>query len=202
MLTREENLDKRNPDQLKQEDPFNVPIPGQSLTASPETERFQNPPEETDPEKVLAFAMKRLNQPDTKEKMLDLLLSGLPVELLVKNITKAGFMEGKYSPDIAELITPALTIFMIDMARKEEIPVKVFMDEGNTPEQQMEEDQKLARVMEEQRPELARGVRAVKFEDELKERSAKAKSAIAARKKINEKEMPVESDGSFLELGE
>jgi len=76
------------------------------------------------------------------------------------------------------------------------------MDEGNTPEQQMEEDQKLARVMEEQRPELARGVRAVKFEDELKERSAKAKSAMAARKKINEKEMPVESDGSFLELGE
>ena len=202
MLTRKEDLDKRNPDQLKQEDSFNVPIPGQSLTTSPETERFQKPPEETDPEKVLAFAMKRLNQPDTKEKMLDLLLSGLPVELLVKNITKAGFMEGKYSPDVAELITPALTIFMIDIARKEGVPVKVFMDEGNTPEQQMEEDQKLAMVMEEQRPELARGVRAVKFEDELKERSAKAKSAIAARKKINEKEMPVESDGSFLELGE
>jgi len=202
MLTREEDLDTRNPDQLKQEDPFNVPIPGQSLTASPDTERFQKPPEESNPEKVLTFAMKRLKNPDMKERMLDLLLSGLPVELLVKNITKAGFMEGKYSPDVAELITPALTIFIIDMARNEDIPVKVFMDEGVSPEQQAEQDQKLAMVMEEQRPELARGIRAVKFEDQLKERSAKATEAIAARKKINEKEMPVESDGSFLELGE
>ena len=42
----------------------------------------------------------------------------------------AGFMEGKYSPDVAELITPALPIFIIDMARNEDIPVKVFMDEG------------------------------------------------------------------------
>ena len=202
MLTREEDVDTRNPDQLKQEDPFNVPIPGQSLTASPDTERFQKPPEESNPEKVLAFAMKRLKNTDMKERMLDLLLSGLPVEFLVKNITKAGFMEGKYSPDVAELITPALTIFIIDMARNEDIPVKVFMDEGVSPEQQAEQDQKLAMVMEEQRPELARGIRAVKFEDQLKERSAKATESIAARKKINEKEMPVESDGSFLELGE
>jgi hypothetical protein len=56
--------------------------------------------------------------------------------------------------------------------------------------------------MEEQRPELASGIRAVKFQDQLKDRSAKASSAMAAREKINEKEMPVESDGSFLELGE
>jgi antitoxin component of RelBE/YafQ-DinJ toxin-antitoxin module len=202
MLTREETIDTRNPDQLKQEDPFNVPIPGQSLTSSSDTERVKQPPEESNPEKVLAFAMKRLKSPDVKEKMLDLLLSGLPVELLVKNVTKAGFLEGKYSPDVAELITPALTIFMIDMARKEDIPVKVFMDEGVSPEQQAEEDQKLARVMEEQRPELASGIRAVKFQDQLKDRSAKASSAMAAREKINEKEMPVESDGSFLELGE
>lgn len=202
MLTREETIDTRNPDQLKQEDPFNVPIPGQSLTSSSDTERVKQSPEESNPEKVLAFAMKRLKSPDVKEKMLDLLLSGLPVELLVKNVTKAGFLEGKYSPDVAELITPALTIFMIDMARKEDIPVKVFMDESVSPEQQAEEDQKLARVMEEQRPELASGIRAVKFQDQLKDRSAKASSAMAARKKINEKEMPVESDGSFLELGE
>jgi hypothetical protein len=171
MLTREETIDTRNPDQLKQEDPFNVPIPGQSLTSSSDTERVKQPPEESNPEKVLAFAMKRLKSPDVKEKMLDLLLSGLPV-------------------------------FMIDMARKEDIPVKVFMDEGVSPEQQAEEDQKLARVMEEQRPELASGIRAVKFQDQLKDRSAKASSAMAAREKINEKEMPVESDGSFLELGE
>lgn len=201
MLTREENLDVRNPDQLKQEDPFNAPIPGQSLTTSGD-EPFQRPPEESNPEKVLAFAMKQLKKPDVKEKMLDLLLAGIPVELLVKNITKAGFIEGKYTPDVAELITPALTIFMIDMAQKEKIPVKVFMGEEETPEQQMEGDAKLARVFEEQRPELAKGLRLVKAQDKLKERASQAKASLSAREKLNEMETPVESDGSFLEIGE
>tara|TARA_B100001741_G_scaffold313486_1_gene319886 strand:- start:11 stop:619 length:609 start_codon:yes stop_codon:yes gene_type:complete len=202
MLTRQENLDVRNPKQEKQIDPFNAPIPGQSLTASEDTEPFQKPPEETNPEKVLMYAMKQLKREDVKEKMLDVLLAGIPVELLVKNITKAGFIEGKYSPDVAELITPALTVFIIDLANKEGIPITVFMGEAETEEQQMQKDADMASVFEEQRPELAKGVRAAKFQDELKERSANAKQVIAARKKLSETEIPTESDGSFLEMEE
>mgnify|MGYP001188567110 CR=1 FL=1 len=202
MLTRQENLDVRNPKQEKQIDPFNAPIPGQSLTASEDTEPFQKPPEETNPEKVLMYAMKQLKREDVKEKMLDVLLAGIPVELLVKNITKAGFIEGKYSPDVAELITPALTVFIIDLANKEGIPITVFMGEAETEEQQMQKDADMASVFEEQRPELARGLRSVKAQDELKERASQAKARLSAREKLNEMETPVESDGSFLEMEE
>jgi hypothetical protein len=66
----------------------------------------------------------------------------------------------------------------------------------------VQKDADMASVFEEQRPELARGLRSVKAQDNLKERASQAKARLSAKEKLNEMETPVESDGSFLEMEE
>jgi len=67
--------DVRNPEaREKQGDTFGAAVPGQSLTTPPAGNPYERPPEETDPKKILSFAIKRLNEPKVKEEMMDLLL--------------------------------------------------------------------------------------------------------------------------------
>jgi len=193
--------DTRNPEVLeKQGDTFDAPIPGQALTTPEGGQPHERPPEETDPKKLLAFAIKRLNEPKVKEQLMDLLLAGIPIEVLVKNITKAGFMEGKFSPDIAELLQPPLTMYMLHLAKQEGIPAVVFMGENESVEAEDEYNQKMLGVMNEQRPELARSMRTARAQDDLRERGERAEKAMSAKEEIRQREIPVNSDGSFLEM--
>ena len=131
---------------------------------------------------------------------MDLLLAGIPIEVLVKNITKAGFMEGKFSPDIAELLQPPLTMYMLHLAKQEGIPAVVFMGENESVEAEDEHNQKMLGVMNEQRPELARSMRTARAQDDLRERGERAEKAMSAKEEIRQREIPVNSDGSFLEM--
>ena len=193
--------DIRNPEALeKQGDTFDAPIPGQSLTTPEKGSPPERPPEEVDPKKLLAFAMKRLNEHKVKEEMMDLLLVGIPIETLVKNITKSGFMEGKFTPDVAELLQPPLTMYMVHLAQEEGIPAVMFAGENDKVEDEAAHNEKMMGVMSEQRPDMVRSMRQVNAGDELQERGNRAKEAMAAKEELARREMPVDSDGSFLEM--
>ena len=193
--------DMRNPEALeKQGDTFDAPIPGQSLTAPEKGSPPERPPEEADPKKLLAFAMKRLNEPKVKEEMMDLLLVGIPIETLVKNITKSGFMEGKFTPDVAELLQPPLTMYMVHLAQEEGIPAVMFAGENGKVEDEAAHNEKMMGVMSEQRPDMVRSMRQVDAQDVLQERGNRAKEAMAAKEELARREMPIDSDGSFLEM--
>ena len=58
-------------------------------------------------------------------------------------------------------------------------------------------------VMEESRPELAQAIRGQEFEADLSERAGRAQEKVSAKRKINRRveEAPVESDGSFIDMG-
>ena len=193
--------DVRNPEaREKQGDTFGAAVPGQSLTTPPAGNPYERPPEETDPKKILSFAIKRLNEPKVKEEMMDLLLMGIPIETLVKNLTKAGFMQGKFTPDVALLLEPPLTMYMVHLAQEENIPAVMFAGNNEGPEQQAEMNQKRLGVMSEQRPDLVRSMRQVSAEDELLERADNAKQAKIAKEEISRRELAESSDGSFLEM--
>jgi hypothetical protein len=205
MLTREETLDVRDPNmEGKQADPFDAPVPGQSLTDTPGQAPYENPPQESDPKKVLLNIIKKMQQPKMKEGILESVAQGMPVEFLVKIIVKGGFAQGKISPDVAELITPAITVHIIHLASEKGIPVRVFMGEGESEEDIANKDRKSLEVMMEQRPELVEDARGAMFEQELGERAKVASERASANREIDtrSREMAVPSDGTFMEMGE
>ena len=93
-------------DQYKEneDNPFDAPIPGQSLTDDPGNYPWEHPPQYTDPIEATEVVWDRLHRPAFTEQVLAMLDAGVPVEALGRIILFNGFMEGKWNPDLAFLI--------------------------------------------------------------------------------------------------
>ena len=84
--------------------PFDTPVPGQSLTDTPGNYPWEHAPLITDPEQATEFIWDRLHKPEFAEQVIAMLDAGIPVEALGRVILFGGFVEGKFSPDVAFII--------------------------------------------------------------------------------------------------
>lgn len=94
--------------QEPQVNPFDAPIPGQSLTDTPGNHPWEHPAKYNDPEELLDTLWERLTTPQALEEMITMLDAGIPVEAIVRTITFAGFTQGEFSPDVGFLIVEPL----------------------------------------------------------------------------------------------
>ena len=84
--------------------PFDAPLPGQSLTDTPGSTPWEHPPQITDTEEAADFIWDRLTTPEMAEQVIAMLDSGVPVEAIGRIVVFAGFTEGKWTPDVAFII--------------------------------------------------------------------------------------------------
>ena len=93
-------------DQFKegQDNPFDAPIPGQGLTDDPGNYPWEHPPLYTDTSEAADFVWDRLHRPEFAEQVIAMLDAGIPVEAIGRIIIFNGFMEGKWTPDVAFII--------------------------------------------------------------------------------------------------
>tara|TARA_R100000008_G_scaffold34007_1_gene19229 strand:- start:1191 stop:1793 length:603 start_codon:yes stop_codon:yes gene_type:complete len=111
---------------------FDGPIPGQSLTDEPGRWAWEEPPEITNPDDAVVYVIDKFEgSKKTQSAYSKLMLAGMPIESIVNTISFAGFMEGKWTVDVAEIIKPPLMSFFVAYADEHEIPYKVF----NNPEE-------------------------------------------------------------------
>lgn len=190
-------------DMERQGDPMDYPVAGQSLTEEPGARPRQNPPQMTDPNQVIEMLGKRFSQPEMKTKILETLGAGIPIESLVNTIASEGVYSGNITPDVAELIKPPLTVLFIQFAADEGIPVVVYAEDQDQKEADAKNRQQtLMNTLDEQSPEFSRGIRGARFQDEMVEKAEGAMGRIDARRELQRRsdEMPVESDGSFIDM--
>lgn len=203
-MEEEEIMDVRDGGVASEIDPFNHPTPGQSLTQ--EAGRpFEGPAETNDPEQVIAKIIAFFENPEEKDILISTLISGMPVEAIVQTFALGGVSEGKFSPDVAELIKPALTIHILNLAMEEGIPVQIFTDEVVSDEiREATLDAETRENVDIGRPELGKLIKGRENLDRVKERLDEVKGKNKARNRLEqiENEIPVESDGSFMEIGE
>lgn len=178
-------------------DPLGAPIPGQSLTDEPGRATIEQPPQDNDPEAVIADIKKFVSQPKVSEELIGQMASGFPVETLVNMFVKGGVAQGKFSVDVAEIIKPALAVMFMVMALDKGVSVIPFSDE---PMQEEDVEGRVKRNMNNLDPELASEIRAGEGEARLAMLEEEITARTAARDKVNSMEQPVESDGSFLEM--
>ena len=141
------------------QDPFNFPVPGHSLTDSPEQWAWDKPPRVTDPEEAIQTVIEKVEKPQTKEHFLRLMAGGVTVEEIVNTIGLGGFTEGEWSPDIAELIKPALAVYFIGVAIKNKVPVIAFDNSELKEENNMVSKTDTFKLMKEKNPQEFRKIK-------------------------------------------
>ena len=88
-------------------DPFDRPIPGQSLTSTPKAWPWENPPEFTDVDEAFMYIIEKIQGNPGVQKGYDKIITmGMPIESICNTITFGGFVEGLWTVDIAELLKP------------------------------------------------------------------------------------------------
>ena len=93
--------------------PFDAPVPGQSLTDTPGNYPWEHPPQFTDPEEATEFIWQTLHTEEFMEQVIGMLDAGVPIEAITRVIVFGGFVEGKFTPDVGFLITePVMKMLM------------------------------------------------------------------------------------------
>ena len=130
--------------------------PGNSLTDTPGKWPWEQPPRFTDPDEVIDFTIETILGGPIKDDMVKLMLAGITVEELVTQISFKGFLEGQFTPDVAEIIKPALGIFLVDLALINGVEPKMFVD--NTPVEGDVSDENFFEILKENNPKLFAGM--------------------------------------------
>ncbi len=109
---------------------FDAPIPGQSLTDEPGNYPWEHPPQTASIEEATDAVYESIMKEENMARMFTLLRMGIPIEALVKVITFSGFLEGKWTVDVAKLLEPIVAMMIAGEAALAEIPAKVNMGDA------------------------------------------------------------------------
>ena len=97
--------------------PFDTPVPGQSLTDTPKNYPWENPARFAKLEDSSLHIWKELNKKDTLKRVIVLLEAGVPLEALTRTIVFSGFVEGAFSIDSALLLTPIVQKMLFSIGK-------------------------------------------------------------------------------------
>ena len=122
--------------------PFNAPIPGESLTASPDTPKsWERPPEFTDQEEAMRAVYMELTEQDTLRKIIDIIDEGIALDELAQVILYKGYTSGKFNPDMMMLLAEPTIYLLIAIADYADIKDYVLYDgEEDDPDGQIPDD--------------------------------------------------------------
>ena len=84
--------------------PFDTPIPGQSLTDEPGNYPWEHPPTYVTTDGAADHLWNRMSEPEFAEQIIAMLDAGVPVEAIGRTVLFGGFLKGTFNPDVAFII--------------------------------------------------------------------------------------------------
>ena len=124
---------------VREQNPFDTPVAGQSLTDEPGNYPWEHASQFSTVEDASHAIWNGMHKEETMEKILVLLDAGLTVEEIVKVIVFAGFVEGKFNPDVGLLLVPIVSDMVVAMGKKAGIDkIKLQKPKEDTTQQLIE----------------------------------------------------------------
>ena len=109
---------------------FERPIPGQSLTNSPDQKYpWDNPPEITSQREATERVFLDLIKPDNMETVSTLMADGMPVADVAQMLLMAGFTKGKFNPDMMLNLLEPTMFMLLSIAEKVGIDPKITRED-------------------------------------------------------------------------
>lgn len=119
---------------------FNRPMPGQSLTRSPDEKLpFEGPPKYTNRNDVLEYYFELFTEEENYSAIMDALESGVSVMEVVQVFVMQGFQQGLYNPDMMLMIAEPLAYMIAALAERAEVEFTIMGDEDEKPTQEEQE---------------------------------------------------------------
>jgi len=146
-----------NKPQIDRNSSFNQPPPGHSLTDTPGKWAWERPTEFTGPSEAMDALLDSIQKPEVEESMIQLMASGVSIEEISNTMTKLGFMEGKFTADVAEIIKPNLGVYLMGLAVEAGIDnvTKVVATMDGIPRTNYGmDDMQLLKIMKDRNPDL------------------------------------------------
>jgi hypothetical protein len=122
--------------------PFNAPIPGESLTASPENAKaWETPPEYTNEDEAMMAVYMVLTEQSTLRGLIEIISDGIALDELAQVILYKGYTEGKYTPDMMLMLAEPTIYLLIAIADYAEIKDYVlYNEEDGDPDTEIPDD--------------------------------------------------------------
>lgn len=110
-----------------QHNPFDAPIPGQSLTDTPGEAAWEQPPQYSDLQDALEHMFEQMVRPKNFKKMVALLDQGVPAEAVAQSAIFSGFSKGLWTPDMMTLMAKPAVMTVVALGERMGIDVQVAM---------------------------------------------------------------------------
>jgi hypothetical protein len=122
--------------------PFNAPIPGESLTDSPDTPKaWERPPQYTDEEDAMRAVYMVLTEQDSLRGLIEIISEGVPLDEIAQVVLYKGYVEGKYTPDLMLLLAEPTIYLLIAIADYAQIKDYVLYEgEDDDPDAMIPDD--------------------------------------------------------------
>ena len=129
--------------------------PGHSLTDTPKKWSWEQPPKNSNPDDAIDSIIEKMENTNTHNDMIKMMFAGVSIEEIVTQIGFKGFMEGAFNPDVAELIKPSLTLYLLGLAQDQGFNPKVYAGKSDDPKVEDEvTDDTMFKIMQQRNPEL------------------------------------------------
>ena len=124
---------------------FRRPIPGQSLTNSPENQYpWEQPPVLTDPQDASRFFLSKLTEPSVYNAVLDAIEEGIPLMDLAQVLMYQAYRDGLINPDLMMILVEQVVYMMAALAERQGIDFIIQEDD----EEDIEEERQTALLAE------------------------------------------------------
>ncbi len=165
--------------------------PGYWMTQS----KKATPPQFANVEDALQDIIDGLKVPENRNETKAYIYAGIPISTLTETIALTGYSENKFNPDVAELIKPALNVYLTDLATEDDFegpfrlsPEPLYqedIDEENLANTMMD-------LMEEENPALAKMYQV--RQDEIQEETLKAREEEIMKRQNQMKQSATKDD--------
>lgn len=126
------------------------PIPGQSLTNSPdESYPWESPPEFTNFKDALEYITDKLLIEENYLPMMQSVSDGVPLSDITTQLLYVGFREGKWNPDLLLLLVEPVMYVLMALAEKADIQYVLYGDEEEDEEPETDLESKKAKNIQE-----------------------------------------------------
>ena len=127
------------------------PIPGQSLTASPDEIRpFEGPPEFTNFREALNYVAEELLEEEAYLNLVASIADGVPIIDMAMQIGYVGFREGKWNPDLMVMLIEPLMYLLMALCEKAGVEYRIDDEDDDDDDDEatilQEKSENIARV--------------------------------------------------------
>jgi len=117
------------------------PIPGQSLTDSPDQSYpWESPPEFTNFQKAFNYLAEELLEEDIYVPLMVAMGQGVPISDITLQLLQRGFQEGKWNPDMLLMLIEPTMYLLLALAEKAGIQPRLYGDEEDDLDPSDEDD--------------------------------------------------------------